>query len=81
MTTIMLLLMNAALPAVMHVAFGAPFLGDTLFVGDIGAFVNAWLRPIPFLWGPAYLVGLIAEVLGFKLACAVVGAPEIPESL
>lgn len=76
--TIMLFVMCFAITAITHFIFGAPYPGDTAMTGDINAFLNAWFKPIPALWGPSYVVSLMVDPLSSWLTTKIVGAPPAP---
>ena len=77
--TIMLFVMCFAITAITHFAFGAPFPGDYEMVGDANAFLNAWFKPIPFLWGPCYVISLMIDPLAGWLTVKILGTPPAPQ--
>lgn len=76
--TIMLFVMCFAITAITHFGFGAPYPGDAAMTGDIDAFLNAWFKPIPALWGPSYVISLMVDPLSGWLTTKIVGAPPAP---
>lgn len=79
--TIMLFVMCFAITAITHFCFGAPYPGDVSFAADTNAFLNAWFKPIPALWGPSYVVSLMVDPLSAWLTVKIVGAPPAPETV
>lgn len=79
--TIMLLIMNFAITAITHYYFGAPFSGAKAMMGasvlrpptDLDLLLNAWFRPIPFLWGPCYVVSIIVDPICMWLSFKMFG--------
>ena len=78
--TIMLFVMCFAITAITHFGFEAPYPGDMAMTGDIDAFLNAWFKPIPALWGPSYVISLMVDPLAAWLTTKIVGAPPMPPS-
>jgi hypothetical protein len=78
--TVMLFVMCFAITAITHFVFGAPYPGDAAMAGDANAFLNAWFKPIPFLWAPCYVVSLIFDPPASWLTRKIVGAPPAPKS-
>lgn len=78
--TTMLFVMCFAITVITHFCFGAPFPGDSAMAGDLNAFLNAWFKPIPTLWGPSYVISLMVDPLSSWLTTKIVGAPPMPPS-
>ena len=78
--TVMLFVMCFAITAITHFCFGAPYPGDAAMVGDANAFVNAWFKPIPALWGPSFVISLMVDPLSNWLTSKIVGKqPAVPD--
>ncbi len=77
--TIMLLVMCFAITAITHFVFGAPYPGDAAMTGDLNAFLNAWFKPIPYLWAPSYIASIMVDPLSSWLTVKIVGAPPVPQ--
>ena len=78
--TIMLFVMCFAITAITHFGFGAPYPGDAAMTGDLNAFLNAWFKPIPALWGPSYVISLMVDPLSNWLTTKIVKAPAMPQA-
>jgi hypothetical protein len=76
--TMMLFVMNFAITLITHYVFGAPYSGDVAMAGDLNAFLNAWMKPIPALWGPCYVMSLIVDPLCMWIAVKLCGDPMAP---
>lgn len=77
--TIMLFVMCFAITAITHFGFGAPYPGDFAMTGDLNAFLNAWFKPIPALWGACYVISLMVDPLSTWLTNKMVGTPPAPD--
>lgn len=76
--TIMLFVMCFAITAITHFGFGAPYPGDVTMAGDLNAFLNAWFKPIPYLWMPSYVISIMVDPLASWLTVKIVGTPPKP---
>jgi hypothetical protein len=80
---VMLWVMCFAITAITHFVFGAPYPGTipgTPGADSLDAFLNAWWKPIPVLFGPCFVVSLMVDPLCSWLTLKICGGAPQPAS-